>query len=525
MTDHQHRPYESTGLTRRKFGGMAALGLASIVLAGVSGAAAQVKPKKGGKVTVACDSTNAKDSMDPSKAYTLLDLCRTTLMYNRLIEMGPDGKYRPGLVESWESNQAGDEWVLKVRKDVTFHHGKALTADDIIYTFRRVLDPATGSPARTQIADIDGSALRADDKQTVRIKLTAPNSDILSVFTISLLQVVPDGFKDFMKPVGTGPFSCKSFEPGVNAVFVRNANYWRGDGTPYLDEIETIGIPDPTARFNALLAGDIQAMTKLDASLLARAKGMSNVEVSSTAGPSHATYPMRSDAAPFDSNDVRLAMKYAMDRQKLLELAYAGQGLVGYDHPVPPFDQFFNSELPRRPYDPDKVKFHLKKAGHENTVFELLTSTAVQGGVDAANVYSEMANKAGAKLKVTQVPADGYFPANWKKKPWMLSFWWGRPSAHSALSVAYASDAPNNECFWGNAKFDQLLKEGKLTIDPAKRKQIYWDAQRILYEDGPTLIPVFPNWLDAKSSKLKGVINHSMGPLGWFLWDGVWLES
>ena len=122
-----------------------------------------------------------------------------------------------------------------------------------------------------------------------------------------------------------------SFEPGVSALFVRNPNYWKGDGKPYLDEVETIGIPDPTSRFNALQAGDIHAMTKLDPSLLARAKGMSNVEVMSTPGPAHATYPMRSDAAPFDSNDVRLAMKYAMDRKKLLELAYAGQGTVAME--------------------------------------------------------------------------------------------------------------------------------------------------------------------------------------------------
>lgn len=521
---------QAGGLTRREFNaGMTALGVAA-TMAGMMGgaprpASAQAMPKKGGRIRAAWDSTSAKDTLDPAKTLTSLDLGRATLTYNRLIEVAPDGKLRPGLAERWESNKTGDEWVLRLRPGVTFHNGRTLTAKDVIYSIRRVLDPNTASGARVQLADIDGNALKADDARTVRVKLTAPNADMTALFTLYQLHVIPEGHTDFLTPVGTGPFLVKSFEPGVKAVHARNPNYWKGDGKPYLDEIETIGIPDPTARFNALLAGDIQAMTKLDASLLARAKGMPGVDVLSVPGPSHATYPMRSDAPPFDSNDVRLAMKYAADRKKLLELAYAGQGVIAYDHPVPPFDPFFCADIPPRPYDPDKVKFHLKKAGYENTVFELYTSTAVQGGVDAANVFAEMASKAGARVKVVQAPADGYWSAIWMKKPWVMSFWWGRPSADSVLTAAYTSGAKWNEGAWKNPKFDQILKDARAITDVAKRKQLYCDAQRMLYEEGPSLIPVFINWLDAKATKLKGIVNHPMGPLGWYLWDGAWLDT
>jgi peptide/nickel transport system substrate-binding protein len=526
-TDGRTDP-QASGLTRREFSaGLTALGVATAggVLAGAPRAAsAQAAPRKGGRIRAAFDSTSAKDTLDPAKTLTTLDLGRATLTYNRLIEVAPDGKLRPGLAE-WESNKAGDEWVLKLRQGVTFHNGKTLTAQDVVYTIRRVLDPNTASAARVQLAEVDGNALKADDARTVRIKLTAPNADLPVLLTLYHLHVVPDGHTDFSKPVGTGPFACKSFEPGVNAVHVRNSNYWKGDGKPYLDQVDTIGVPDPTARFNALLAGDIQTMTKLDASLLARAKGMQGVDVVSVPGPSHATYPMRSDAPPFDNNDVRLAMKYAVDRKKLLELAYAGQGVVAHDHPVPPFDPFHCADVPARPYDPDKVKFHLKKAGHENTVFELHTSTAVQGGVDAANVFAEMANKAGAKVKVVQAPADGYWAAVWMKKPWAMSFWWGRPSADSVMSVTYLSGGKWNEGAWNNSRFDQILKEARAITDTARRRQLYCDAQRMLSDEGPSLIPVFINWLDAKASKLKGIVNHPMGPLGWYLWDGAWLDA
>ncbi|MHB1219581.1 MAG: ABC transporter substrate-binding protein [Alphaproteobacteria bacterium] len=530
MTKPTDKPIEANGLTRREFNTTvaatgAAVAAAGMIAGGPRQAAAQGTPKKGGKIKAAWDSTSAKDTMDPAKTLSLLDLGRATLMYNRIVEVGPDMKLRPGLAVSWEGNKKADEWVFRIRKGVTFHNGKPLTAQDVIYTIHRVLNPDVASPARVQLEDIDPATLKADDQYTVRFKLKSPNADIPGLFAIQHLHVVPLGATDFMKPIGTGPFMCKSFEPGINAVFVRNPNYWKGNGMPYLDEVETVGIPDPTARFNALLANDIQAMTKVDAGLLARAKSSPGIDIMSTPGPAHATYPMRSDAPPFQSNDVRLALKYAVDRQKLLDLAYAGQGTVANDQPVPPFDRFYCAENKAKPYDPDKVKFHLKKANAESTVFELYTSTAVAGGVDAANVYAEMANKAGANVKVVVAPADGYWAATWMKKPWAMSFWWGRPTADSVMSVTYTSGAKWNEGAWKSPKFDQLLSQARGITDDAKRKQLYCEAQLMLSNEGPTLIPVFTNWIDGKSSKLKGIVPHPMGSLGLFFWDGAYLDT
>ena len=408
---------QGSGFTRRQFNA-AGFGLGAMALGMFHPrfARAADTPKKGGILKVACDSSSAKDTMDPAKTISVIDLCRATQAYNRLVEIAPDGSLQPGLAESWERNATADEWVLKLRQGVTFHNGKSFEAQDVIYTLRRVLDPETASGAAVLIADIDGGALKADDAHTLRIKLKAPNADLPSLMALYQLHIIPDGYTDFTKPVGTGPFSTKMFEPGVGAIFVRNPNYWRSD-LPYLDEVHTVGIPDPTARFNALLAGDVHAITKLDANLVQRAQSLDNISILSTPGPAHATYPMRSDAAPFDSNDVRLALKYAMDREKLLQLAYAGQGTLGYDHPVASINPYFCPDIPLRAYDPDKAKFHLKKSGHEGATFELTTSTIIQNGVEAATIYAEMASKAGINIKVTQAPADGYWSATWMKKP------------------------------------------------------------------------------------------------------------
>lgn len=519
---------KTNGFTRRAFNAsVAALGAAAAtgLAASAKPAGAQSTPKKGGKLRVAWDSTSAKDTLDPAKAVSSTDVGRVTQVYNRLIEVGNDGKLRAALAESWESNKSADEWVFKLRQGVTFDNGKSLTAQDVIYTIRRVLDPATGSGARSQLADVDGNALKADDARTVRIKLTTANVDLPALFTLYQLNIVPDGQANFDVPAGTGPFSVKKWEPGVIGVFARNPNYWKGNGLPYLDEIETIGIPDPTGRFNALIAGDIHALIKLDPGLLKRARDLKEVEIVSTPGPAHSTFPMRLDSPPFDNADVRAALKYAVDRKKLLALAYSDQGALGYDHPVPPFDPFHNADIPLRPYDPDKVKFHLKKAGHENTVFELTTSNAVQSGVDSANVFAEMANQAGAKVKVVQAPADGYWSAIWMKRPFMVSSWQGRATADLILNVMYGSDSKWNETGWKNPRFDQILKEAKTLTDTAKRKQLYAEAQLILYNEGPSVTPLFFNWLDAKSVKLKGIQSHPLGPLGWYFWDTAWLDT
>jgi peptide/nickel transport system substrate-binding protein len=517
------KPGLSAMLSRRQVAAGIALGLALPTL-GLGRAAFAQTPSKGGVFRVACDSSSAKDTMDPAKTISVIDLCRATQVYNRVIDIAPDGSLLPALAESWEGNATNDEWVIRLRSGVTFHNGKTLEAQDIIYTLQRVLNPDTASGARVLIGDVDGAALKADDKQTLRIKLTSPNADFPSLLALYQLHIIPDGYTDFSNPDGTGPFVTQSFEPGVGAVFVRNANYWKSD-VPYLDEVHTIGIADPTARFNALLAGDVHAITKLDANLVKQAKSLPDITVLSTPGPAHATYPMRSDAPPYDNNDVRLALKYAVDRQKLLELAYGGQGVVGYDHPVPSFSPYFNTDLPLRAYDPDKAMFHLKKAGAEQTVFELTTSTIIQNGVEAATLFAEMANKAGVKVTVVQAPADGYWSATWMKKPLAMSTWWGRPTIDSTLSVAYASDAKWNEGAWKNEAFDSILKQARSAPDFDTRKRLYWDAQQILADEGPSVIPVFMNWLDGTAATVRGLEPHPMGNLGWFKWEQVWLDA
>jgi peptide/nickel transport system substrate-binding protein len=142
---------------------------------------------------------------------------------------------------------------------------------------------------------------------------------------------------------------------------------------------------------------------------------------------------MRTDTPPFDNNDVRLALKYAVDRQQLIDKILRGRGKLGNDHPIGRSNRFYAAQLPQRVYDPDKAKFHLKKAGIE--------------------------------IEVVPEPDDGYWGNVWMKRPWCMSHWSGRATEDWMFSTAYAEGASWNDSFWQHERFNRLLKEAPAELD------------------------------------------------------------
>ena len=200
---------------------------------------------------------------------------------------------------------------------------------------------------------------------------------------------------------------------------------------------------------------------------------------------------------------MRLALKYAVDREELVAKVLNGTGSVGNDHPISPVNQFFNTELPQRVYDPDKAKFHLKKAGMENLEVTLSTSEAIwEGALDAAQLYSERAKAAGITLKVNKMPNDGYWSNVWLKHPWSASYWSGRPTEDWMFTQAYQAGASWNESRLKHPRFNELLVAARAELDKNKARDMYWEMQQIIRDEGGTVIPVFADFLIAHSTKL-----------------------
>ena len=245
-----------------------------------------------------------------------------------------------------------------------------------------------------------------------------------------------DGAVDALGGVGTGAYAIESFEPGVRAFGKRNPNYWK-ENSAHFDEFELISILDVTARQNAIMNGDVDDIDSVDpktVSLLSRAP---NLNILETTGTQHYTFPMRLDVGPFDNLDLRLALKYSIKRQELVDKILLGHGKAGNDIPVSSAMPFLNTDLPQREFDPEKAAEHYKKSGHSGTIQLSASDAAFAGAVDAAQLIAASAKEAGIDIEVVREPKDGYWSNVWNKKGWCACYWGGRPTQDWMYSAAY----------------------------------------------------------------------------------------
>ena len=313
-----------------------------------------------------------------------------------------------------------------------------------------------------------------------------------------------DGKVDATSAIGTGPYKNVNYEPGVRAEMTRFENYYDDDAA-FFDEVLMLSIVDATARQQALLSGDVDAIDGVDpktVDLLARAPMLNILE---TTGTQHYTFPMRVTSEPFTNMDLRNALKLAVNRQELVDKILLGHGTVGNDHPIAA-TQPFHADLPQREYDPEAAAELYKKSGHSGTI-ELSTSEAAfAGAVDAAELVAASAKAAGIDVKVVREPKDGYWSNVWNKKPWCACYWGGRPTVDWMYRSGYVDDIEWNDTDWrtqdGADRFNELVKEARGEVDPVKRAALYYETQSILRDKGGALVPMFANYIHGLNKKV-----------------------
>jgi len=486
--------------------GALALGLTVTAASTLADKAAAATPKKGGILRQGLTGGATSDDLDPA---TTLDTYMINVNFgqlrNCLTEIAPDGSLIGELAESWEGSSDASQWVFKLRKGVEFHNGKTLDSTDVVESINHHRGEKTKSAAKGIIAGI--SDIKADGSDTVIITLDGGNADLpylMSDYHLLICPAKSGGGIVWEEGVGTGGYMLDSYEPGVRTTTKRNPNYWKS-GHGHFDGIESLFIADTTARTAALQTGEIDCMNNLELktiNLFARAGG---VKILKTTGNKHATLPMLTNVAPFDNNDLRLALKYAFNREEMLDKIFKGYGELGNDHPIGPANQFraTEEELPQRHYDLDKAKFHLKKAGYDSIDLKLsLAESAFNGALDAGQLYQEAARPAGINIEIVNEPNDGYWSNVWLKKPWSASYWGGRPTEDWMFSQVYSAGADWNETKWSNDRFMELLKMGREELDPTKRRAIYVEMQQIVRDEGGSVIPVFLSYLGGISDKV-----------------------
>ena len=499
-------------------------GMQATLAGGLAGTALSVHaqtPRRGGKLRVAAATAAATDTLDPAKQSNQNDYSRCNMVYNGLTSLDASLTPQPALAESFTTKDA-KTWVFTLRKGVNFHDGKPLTPADVVYSISRHKDAATASKAKVLADQIE--SVKASGPNEVTVVLSSPNADLPVILGTFHFQIVKDGTTDFNAGIGTGPYKLKEFKPGVRTLVVRNENYWK-PGKPYLDEIEFVGIGDESARVNALLSGGMDLVGSINPRSLARVQGSKGFAVFKTQSGQYSDLIMRKDTGPGANPDFVLAMKHLLDREQMKKAIALDQAVIGNDQPIDPTNRFHFAGLPQRAFDPEKAKFHLKKAGVSGAV-PVVASPAALYSVEMALVLQQTARGIGMDIDVKRMPADGYWSNHWLNSPVGFGNVNPRPSADILLTQFFKSDAQWNESRWKNEKFDQVLVAARGETDLAKRKQMYADLQTMIHEQAGIGIPLFLASLDAHTTKLKGLSPIPLGGLmGYNFAENVWLDA
>lgn len=495
-------------LTRRGFVAAAlGAGVASSTVFGHVKSVEAATPKKGGRFKQALTGGGSGDTLDPAQ---ILDSYMINVSFgmlrNNLTEIGSDGQLTGELAETWEATPDAATWTFKLRQGVEFHNGKSLEAADVVASLNHHRGEDSDSAASGIVSNI--TDIKADGKDTVVFTLSGGSADfpfLMSDYHLGICPANADGSIDWQSGIGTGGYSLDSFDPGVRTVVKRNPNYWK-EGRAHFDEVESLFVADANARTTGLQTGELDCITNLDLNTVSLMRALPTIQVFETFGNKHATMPMHCNVAPFDNADVRLALKYAIDRNEFVEKLLQGLGEVGNDHPIGPANVYraTNEELPQRQYDPEKAKHHLKKAGMENLSVDFhVADTAFEGAVNGAQLYAETAKAAGININVVREPDDGYWSNVWLKKAFSGSYWGGRPTEDWMFSQVYSSGADWNETFWDNGRFNELLVQARAELDATRRREMYVEMQTLCSNDGGALVPIFMAYTHAASKKIQ----------------------
>lgn len=490
-------------ISRRDFMRRAtALGVSTALATGVlSKAGYAQEPKKGGKFIIGLGHGATTDSLDPGTyPDSMTGVCGWGAPSNSLTEMDEAGNIVPDLAESFEPSDDAKSWVFKLRKGVTFHNGKDVTANDVVQSYLHHMGPDSKSAAKSIVDTIEEVSADGDN---VVFKLKGGNADFpfyASDYHLPIMPAKDGGGVDWQSGIRTGPFTIESFDPGVGAKFKRNPNFYKD---VWFDEFEVKVIADVAARTNALTSGEIHYMDRCDLKTVNLLKRNQDLEVLQVTGYGHYIFVMNVTQAPFDNPDVRNALKNAIDREEIAQKIFLGYATPGNDNPIAPSIQYAINPEPIHTYNPEYVKELLAKAGLSSLSVDLsVADAAFAGAVDAATLYKESAAKCGININVVRESADAYWDTVWLKKPFVASYWGGRPTCDWMFTTAYAADAAWNDTFWKNPRFNELLVAARSETDSAKRGAMYAEMQQLLHDDGGLINIVFNSYVSAASTKV-----------------------
>jgi peptide/nickel transport system substrate-binding protein len=446
--------------------------------------------KRGGKLTAGLDADVT--TFDAHTGIAGSDANYTYLVFDPLV--GYDSSVKPNanlsLAQSWE--QPDDTTITFHLRDASFTDGTPVDAQAIAWNLNRILDPAAKAVNRGELAPI--SSVQTPDAHTVTLKLSTIAADLLiTLGSRSSLIISPTAYQKLGQqfasaPVGSGPFTVQSRTIGDRVVFAKNPSYWRKDAAggalPYLDNIEVRFIQDTTARVEALLAGDVQLDSQVDAKDSSRVKSSSDLQTVTLDG-----YQIASSLAanyalpPLDDVNLRLATQYALNPQDIVTGVYLGEATLAKGGYWPP-TLWVYQDIPDRPmYDLAKAKQLLAASKYNGEVLSLSTWNRADV-TQATTVIQQQLQAAGIKTEITNGDVGSVSSRFYNQKAFhFFSSAFGLYPApdHIASNVYSSKGSQNAGAISGagqDAQIDALVVKGRSTYDLNQRKTTYTDLTK-----------------------------------------------
>ncbi len=408
-------------------------------------------------------------------------------IFDTLVRIDENYEYEPWVAESWE-NPDENTWIFHLREGISFTNGEVLDAEAVKYSLERIMDEAVQSPQAWRLSLVD--SVEAPDAQTVVIKTKQPYAALLNIMTLMFI-VPPQAVEEMgneafgQQPIGSGPFIFDEFVPGEKVVLVANKDYWKG--APKIDKLIFRPISEASTRVAALLNGEVDIIGSIPPNRLDELENHADINTSAKIG---VMLYMGLDALnpPLDNVKVRQAISHAVDVELIVETILLGTAKV-MTGPVFDVTKGFDSSLEPYSYDPDKAKELLAEAGYADG-FTLILSTPPEGVEGTTNTL-EVAQAVAAQLGEVgiEVELDITDPATQFQRYRELEFqsylftWDTQIEPDRYLYSLLNSDARGY--YYKNTEVDELLVQGRSTMDQAAREEIYKQVHRLLYEDCP----------------------------------------
>lgn len=433
--------------------------------------------------------------LDPHKVPAHSSIRIYDKVYESLLSLDDNMELQPELATEWE--QPDDKtYIFTLQEGVTFHNGDSFTAEDVKYSFERIMDEETASIAKSYFDKVESIEVMSPTK--VKFTLSSAYAPFLSYVASSNAAIVNKNVVeengDLMQvAVGTGPFKFEKWEADNYVELVKNEDYYK-EGIPKLDGIKFITMKDEAARLAAIRTGEVH-LTTLAPQSIPLAKKNDKLDVKSYQSNEYSYVGFNLNKEPFNNVKVRQAMSLAVNREDMKEIVWKGDAILSGPIPEAMGQWAIDvSEEDMYQQDIEKAKELLAEAGYPDG-FETTISTAATYNdmVDTAQLLQQQLEPIGIKADIKQLEWGQYIDT-WSNTDHEMLVGRNGAGTDPDRSVAFFFSTEGSANVWGysNETIDQLSQEGRTTTDTEKRKEIYNEAQHQLIETVPNLFLVSP---------------------------------